>query len=150
MPAFLLAVGSQVFHSGPSTSLGKAKTCQGFQSKWGWALNQMVVACGYKGYLILYRYIKSGIWVSNQTNFLFCLFLSVTIWATTSCVKATVQMVGWSLGEVKEVAGCPVFSDGRRIRLTSAVKVMYPKNQRILNSKEIFSGSVACKNSLLL
>lgn len=27
MPTFFLAVGSQVFHSGTSTSLGKAKTC---------------------------------------------------------------------------------------------------------------------------
>lgn len=102
-----------------------------------------------KPYFIPNRYITSGIWVSNQTSFLFCLFLSVTIWVTISCVKATVQVADWSLGEVKEVPGCPVFSDGRKICLTSAVKVMYPKNQGILNSREIFSGSVTYKNLLL-
>lgn len=50
----------------------------------------------------------------------------------------------------KEVAGSPVFSDRRKLYLTSAEKVMYPKNQRILNGRVIFSGSVVSENPQLL
>jgi len=50
----------------------------------------------------------------------------------------------------KEVAGSPVLSDGRKACLTSAEKVMYPKNQRILNGRGTFPGSVASENHQLL
>lgn len=48
------------------------------------------------------------------------------------------------------VAGSSVFSNRRKACLTSAEKVMYPKNQRILNGREMFSGSVVSENPQLL
>lgn len=93
MPTFLLQCILNFFILGPGYCWEKNKdTCQGLQFKWGWALNQRVVA---HGYLITSGHIR---YLGIKSRTVCYLLLSVPIWISVPRVKSTVQMVERSLG----------------------------------------------------
>lgn len=97
-----------------------------------------------KIYLILF----TGIWVLNQTSF--------SVFSVSYCQSpfellflVSELQYNWQIDLWMEFLAAQCFlTEERHVRLQQQAKVVDSKNQRILNSREIFSGSVAYKNPL--